>query len=230
MTDSVKPEKLYVTLGGEGTATIEEKRSEFIGYAAHVQDETEAQSFVRRIKAKHHDARHNVYAYVLGDTVQRYSDDGEPQGTAGIPVLDVIRKSGVTDACIVVTRYFGGILLGTGGLVRAYTQATQAGIAAAEIMRISRCIDVLIEVPYSLYEQAQRLASQHGAQTVDADFAAQVALTFRMLDGTQEPFETALTELVRGQCPIIESDPYDAPFAVPGQADSSAPDAAPNLT
>ena len=118
MTDSVKPEKLYVTLGGEGTATIEEKRSEFIGYAAHVQDETEAQSFVRRIKAKHHDARHNVYAYVLGDTVQRYSDDGEPQGTAGIPVLDVIRKSGVTDACIVVTRYFGGILLGAGGLVR----------------------------------------------------------------------------------------------------------------
>ena len=89
---------------------------------------------------------------------------------------------------------------------------------------------MLIEVPYSLYEQAQRLAGQHGAQTVDADFAAQVALTFRMLDGTQEPFETALTELVRGQCPIIESDPYDAPFAVSGQADSSTPDAAPNLT
>ena len=147
-----------------------------------------------------------------------------------MPTLEAIQHAGLTDVAVVVTRYFGGILLGTGGLVRAYTQATQAGIAAAEIMRISRCIDVLIEIPYSLYEQAQRLASQHGAQTVDADFAAQVALTFRMLDGTQEPFETALTELVRGQCPIIESDPYDAPFAVPGQADSSAPDAAPNLT
>ena len=160
----------------------------------------------------------------------RYSDDGEPQKTAGMPTLEAIQHAGLTDVAVVVTRYFGGILLGTGGLVRAYTQATQAGIAAAEIMRISRCIDVLIEVPYSLYEQAQRLAGQHGAQTVDADFAAQVALTFRMLDGTQEPFETALTELVRGQCPIIESDPYDAPFAVPGQADSSASDAAPNLT
>ena len=176
-------------------------------------------------------ARHNVYAYVLRENGRvRYSDDGEPQKTAGMPTLEAIQHAGLTDVAVVVTRYFGGILLGTGGLVRAYTQATQAGIAAAEIMRISRCIDVLIEVPYSLYEQAQRLASQHGAQTVDADFAAQVALTFRMLDGTQEPFKTALTELVRGQCPIIESDPYDAPFAVPGQADSSAPDAASNLT
>ena len=226
----------YCTTQGRARAEIVEKKSRFIATVQHVETEEEALAFLDEIRSEHRMARHNVYAYVLregGAGVQgrvRYSDDGEPQKTAGMPTLEAIQHAGLTDVAVVVTRYFGGILLGTGGLVRAYTQATQAGIAAADIVSVSRCIDVLIEVPYSLYEQAQRLASQHGAQTVDADFAAQVALTFRMLDGTQEPFETALTELVRGQCPIIESDPYDAPFAVPGQADSSAPDAAPNLT
>ena len=213
-----------------GASEYVDKRSRFLGLVRPVGSEDEARTIIAACKKQYHDARHNCWCYLLRDGTERYSDDGEPQKTAGMPTLEAIQHAGLTDVAVVVTRYFGGILLGTGGLVRAYTQATQAGIAAAEIMRISRCIDVLIEIPYSLYEQAQRLASQHGAQTVDADFAAQVALTFRMLDGTQEPFETALTELVRGQCPIIESDPYDAPFAVPGQADSSAPDAAPNLT
>lgn len=221
----------YCTTQGRARAEIVEKKSRFIATVQHVETEEEALAFLDEIRSEHRMARHNVYAYVLRKTGRvRYSDDGEPQKTAGMPTLEAIQHAGLTDVAVVVTRYFGGILLGTGGLVRAYTQATQAGIAAADIVSVSRCIDVLIEVPYSLYEQAQRLASQHGAQTVDADFAAQVALAFRMLDGTQEPFETALTELMRGQCPIIESDPYDAPFAVPGQADSSAPDAAPNLT
>lgn len=221
----------YCTTQGRARAEIVEKKSRFIATVQHVETEEEALSFLDEIRSEHRMARHNVYAYVLRENGRvRYSDDGEPQKTAGMPTLEAIQHAGLTDVAVVVTRYFGGILLGTGGLVRAYTQATQAGIAAADIVSVSRCIDVLIEVPYSLYEQAQRLASQHGAQTVDADFAAQVALTFRMLDGTQEPFETALTELVRGQCPIVESDPYDAPFAVPGQADPSTPDAASNLT
>ena len=220
----------YFIPAGAGEAEFVEKRSSFLGHVRYVETEDEAKAFVAEMKKKFYDARHNCWCYIIKDGAVRYSDDGEPQKTAGMPTLEAIQHAGLTDVAVVVTRYFGGILLGTGGLVRAYTQATQAGIAAADIVRVSRCIDVLIEVPYSLYEQAQRLAGQHGAQTLDADFAAQVALTFRMLDGTQEPFKEALTELVRGQCPILESDPYDAPFAVPGQADSSAPDAAPNLT
>ena len=211
MTDSVKPEKLYVTLGGEGTATIEEKRSEFIGYAAHVQDETEAQSFVRRIKAKHHDARHNVYAYVLGDTVQRYSDDGEPQGTAGIPVLDVIRKSGVTDACIVVTRYFGGILLGAGGLVRAYTAAAKAALDAAGTLTMERYAELRLRLSYADYQKLSAKLASLGA-TVDAvDFGSEVTLDVVLKATAKDRFTDAVRELFAGRVPVeVRGERYDA--------------------
>ena len=119
-------ENLYTTLGGEGFFEIVIDKSTFLGYAKRVTAEADAVEFINKIKKKHSDARHNVYAYVLKDTnTTRYSDDGEPAGTAGMPVLDVIRKTGFTDAVIVVTRYFGGILLGKGGLVRAYTSAAK---------------------------------------------------------------------------------------------------------
>ena len=211
MTDSVKPEKLYVTLGGEGTATIEEKRSEFIGYAAHVQDETEAQNFVRRIKAKHHDARHNVYAYVLGDTVQRYSDDGEPQGAAGIPVLDVIRKSGVTDACIVVTRYFGGILLGAGGLVRAYTAAAKAALDAAGTLTMERYTELRLHLSYADYQKLSAKLASLGA-TVDAvDFGSEVTLDVALKATAKERFADAVRELFAGRVPVeVRGERYDA--------------------
>ena len=198
MTDSVKPEKPYVTLGGEGTATIEEKRSEFIGYAAHVQSEAEAQTFVKRIKAKHHDARHNVFAFVLGDTVQRYSDDGEPQGTAGIPVLDVLRKSGVTDACIVVTRYFGGILLGTGGLVRAYTQGAQVAVAAAGVQRMSLYTVALIACPYNLYDIVTHLLPEYDCAVEETDYGADVTLTVTLPAGGEDRLNTGLAEATAG--------------------------------
>ena len=123
-----------VTLLKSGSATLVEKKSEFIGYACPVKDEDEAIEFVKSIKKKHSDARHNVYAYMIGQNIARYSDDGEPQGTGGIPVLDVIRKSGFTDAVIVVTRYFGGILLGAGGLVRAYSAAAKMAVDDAGIV------------------------------------------------------------------------------------------------
>ncbi len=211
MTDSVKPEKPYVTLGGEGTANIEEKRSEFIGYAAHVQDETEAQNFVRRIKAKHHDARHNVYAYVLGDTVQRYSDDGEPQGTAGIPVLDVLRKSGVTDACIVVTRYFGGILLGAGGLVRAYTAAAKAALDAAGTLTMERYAELRLRLSYADYQKLSAKLASLGA-TVDAvDFGGEVTLDVALKATAKDRFADAVRELFAGRVPVeARGERYDA--------------------
>ena len=209
----------YNTIEGRARAEIVEKKSRFIATISHVETEGEALAFLEEIRAEHRMARHNVYAYVLREGGRvRYSDDGEPQKTAGMPTLEAVQHAGLTDVAVVVTRYFGGILLGTGGLVRAYTQATQAGIAAAHVVTVSRCVDVMVEVPYSLYEQACRLGASSGANLIESDFAAEVALTFRLLDGTQEPFKAALVELTRGGCPIVEGDPVDAPFSCPAQS------------
>ena len=134
-------EDTYVTLEHDGYASFCEKRSEFIGYARPCRTEAEALAFLAEIRKKHADAKHNVYAYqVRENNTARFSDDGEPQGTAGMPVLDIIRKTGFTDACIVVTRYFGGILLGTGGLVRAYSQAAKLAAENAHIITYERFI------------------------------------------------------------------------------------------
>ncbi len=129
-----------------------------------------------------------------------------------MPTLEAVQHAGLTDVAVVVTRYFGGILLGTGGLVRAYTQATQAAIEAARTVVISRCVDVVFEVPYALYEQTVRIAEECGARTLDVDFGGEVLMTLRMLDGTQEALLTAMTELTRGQCELMVGEPIEAAF------------------
>lgn len=207
----------YRTIEGRATAEIVEKKSRFIGQIAHVETEEEALAFLNEIRAEHRMARHNVYAYVLrgvGGSAGRvrYSDDGEPARTAGTPTLEAIQHAELVDVAVVVTRYFGGILLGTGGLVRAYTQATQAAIEAAQVVTISRCVDVLAEVPYSLYESTVRVAEATGAKVVESDFGAAVALTLRVLDGTQDELVRALTEATSGVAEIMAGDPFDAAF------------------
>lgn len=202
----------YKTIEGRAIDEIVEKKSRFIGHIAHVETEEEALAFLDEIRAQHRMARHNVYAYVLRSGRIRYSDDGEPQKTAGMPTLEAIQHAGLVDVAVVVTRYFGGILLGTGGLVRAYTQATQAAIEASEVVVVSRCVDIMFEVPYGLYEQVIRLAEACEAKVRETDFAAEVMITLRMLEGTQEPLITKLTELTRGQTELIVSEPFDAPF------------------
>lgn len=202
----------YTTIEGRAVAEIVEKKSRFIGHIAHVETEEEALAFLEEIRSEHRMARHNVYAYVLRSGRIRYSDDGEPQKTAGMPTLEAVQHAGLVDVAVVVTRYFGGILLGTGGLVRAYTQATQAAVAAADVRVVSRCVDIVGEVPYSLYEQVLRMAGACGAKLRDADFAAEVMITLRMLDGTQGSLLEKLTELTRGQSELIVSDPFDAAF------------------
>ncbi len=209
MTEGVSS---YTTIEGRAIDEIVEKKSRFIGHIAHVETEEEALAFLDGIRTEHRMARHNVYAYVLRNGRIRYSDDGEPQKTAGMPTLEAIQHAGLVDVAVVVTRYFGGILLGTGGLVRAYTQATQAAIAAADVRIVSRCVDIMFEVPYSLYEQVTRLADACQAKIREADFAAEVMITLRMLDGTQQPLIDKLVELTRGQSEIIVSDPFDAAF------------------
>lgn len=210
----------YATVKGRAVAEIEEKKSRFIASVAHVETEEEALAFLEEIRAANRMARHNVYAYVLrsadgqgtGGERVRYSDDGEPQKTAGLPTLEVIRHAGLTDIVVVVTRYFGGVLLGTGGLVRAYTQATQAGIAAAEHVSVSRCVDVELLLPYSSYEQVKRLALEHGAKLVDERFTDEVALVARLLDGSQDAFLKNLSELMHGKERAAVKGPFHAVF------------------
>lgn len=202
----------YKTIAAPAEAEIVEKKSRFIGRIAPAATEEEALAFIAAVKAEHRMARHNVYAYVLRGGRIRYTDDGEPAKTAGMPTLQAIQHAGLEDVAVVVTRYFGGILLGTGGLVRAYTDATKAAIEAAEIVTVSVCVDVILEVPYALYEQVCRIAETCEAKLKESDFAENVLLTFRMLDGTQAPFLEKLTELTRGQSEIIVTGPFDAAF------------------
>lgn len=154
-----------------------------------METEEEALTFLEEIRVEHRMARHNVYAYIIrGEGAServRYSDDGEPQKTAGLPTLEALKHAGLSDVIVVVTRYFGGTLLGTGGLVRAYTQATQAGIAQATLVTISTCIDIHIQMPYSLYDQTMRIVQDCGAKTIETNYTDSVELTCRM--GSKEP-------------------------------------------
>ena len=204
----------YRTLRQSASDEFIINKSRFIGYAAPCETEAEALAFLQSIRTKHKDATHNCYAYIIGQNagIMRYSDDGEPGGTAGLPMMEVLKHQGVVNCCCVVTRYFGGVLLGTGGLVRAYTQSTQAGIDAAQLVVVSRCVDLHIRIAYPRYEQLMRLAEDHGAKVLSTDFADAVTMNLRMLDGTQQPLLEALTALERGQEDVEVSDPIDAAF------------------
>ena len=203
----------YTTIDGRAVAEIEEKKSRFIASLAHVETEEEALAFLEEIRAANRMARHNVYAYVLRENGRvRYSDDGEPQKTAGMPTLEALQHAGLTDVICVVTRYFGGVLLGTGGLVRAYTGATQAGIEAATKVVVSSCVDISVRIEYPLYDQMSRIASDCGAKVLDTQYAEAVTLKLRMLDGTQQPLLDKITELCRGQEKVEISGPIDAMF------------------
>ena len=206
----------YATIAGRCVAEIEEKKSRFIAHLSHVESEDEALAFLEEIRAEHRMARHNVYAYILrGEGASeriRYSDDGEPQKTAGLPTLQTLQHAGLTDIACVVTRYFGGTLLGTGGLVRAYTQATQAAISESKRVTVSVCIDITLRIAYPLYDQMVRIAADCSAKSLDTQYADAVTLTLRMLEGTQEPFLAKVTELCHGQEDITISKPLNAVF------------------
>ncbi len=176
------------------------KRSRFIGYAKPVTTVDEANSFIAEIKAKHWDATHNVYAYILREGgIKRYSDDGEPQGTAGVPVLDVIEKEGLVDTCVVVTRYFGGILLGGGGLVRAYSHSAKIGVDSAKIITMALCSDLKIECDYTFYGKLGAFLAGEGAKILDTQFTDNVTVCFRIKSTEKESLKAKLTELSNGR-------------------------------
>lgn len=198
---SAEPEvTLYTTLAGAASAELVERKSRFIGHAAHVTTEAEAIAFVNKIRAEHSQATHNVYAYMTKENnIQRYSDDNEPQGTAGIPVLDVIRKSGFTDAVIVVTRYFGGILLGAGGLVRAYSAAAKLAVDAARIVTYEQYTEFSLAVSYSDYQKLQYDFPAFGIIVDSSDFAESVKLKLAIKDIRYEEYVKRLSEMTGGR-------------------------------
>lgn len=206
----------YTTIEGSSTAEIVEKKSRFIGQLSHVESEEDALAFLEEIRTQHAQARHNVYAYIVraqkdGAPARiRYSDDGEPAKTAGIPTLEALKHAGLENVACVVTRYFGGTLLGTGGLVRAYTQATNEAIKAARVVTISPCVEISLTISYSQYEQVLKLAQKCEAQVASTDFAENISVTFRMLDGTRADFCNKLTELTSGKAQISESSVFYA--------------------
>jgi len=198
----------YKTLHDFGTDEIIIEKSTFIGYAKPIKTEEEAVEFVNEIKKKHKDATHNVWAYTVGPTmnIQRYSDDGEPQGTAGIPTLEVIKKEDLRDVVIVVTRYFGGVKLGAGGLVRAYTKGAKVGLEAAKIIEKVKYKEVKIKVDYNQLGKIQNEIMNLGYFIKDTIYTDEVeiivysklenveALTARMIDITSATANITLGE------------------------------------
>lgn len=192
--------KQYTTVKHDGEAEFEEKRSTFIGYAKRVTTADEATEFIKSIKKKHPDARHNCSAYLLaGGMTARYSDDGEPQGTAGMPILETIRKSGAEDVCIVVTRYFGGILLGAGGLTRAYAHAASIALDSAEIVTYEEYVELKLVLSYSEYQRYSAQLANTGAIVDDTVFADNVTLLFAMKPSEAEAFAEKVVEQSGGQ-------------------------------
>ena len=193
----------FYTIDKPASASFIEKRSEFIGYIAPVKTNDEAVEFVNSIKAMHRKARHNVYAYILRqDNISRYSDDGEPQGTAGVPVLDVLQKRGLTDVCMVVTRYFGGILLGGGGLVRAYSHAASLACDAAHIMDMRLCHRLRITTDYGLYGKLSYILPNYQTITVASDFGQDVSLEILVMSDKLDPLIKDITETTNGSASV----------------------------
>lgn len=205
----------YKTIQGTASAEYEEKKSRFIAQLAHVETEQEAVAFLDGIRAANPMARHNVYAYVLrANNRVRYSDDGEPARTSGLPTLEVIERAGLKDVICVTTRYFGGTLLGTGGLVRAYTKAAQDALAQATVVTYAECVDIVASVPYALYDQVSYWLSEQGIQVLATDFAGDVVIDMRVRAEDSERVQKALGDITRAQADCLVSEPAFNPIAV----------------
>ncbi|MBR4224779.1 MAG: YigZ family protein [Oscillospiraceae bacterium] len=191
---------MYRTVSGTGQGEYEDRKSRFIGQICHTSTEEEAIAFIDSVKSQNRKARHNVYAYILRDgNTTRYTDDGEPSGTAGVPVLELMQHEGLVDVCVVVTRYFGGILLGTGGLVRAYTAAARAAIDASHICEMEECAVISVVCDYTYYGTLQNLFPKYDVRTVSSDFADNVSLMLYCRADLSDEFCSAVTDLTNGR-------------------------------
>ena len=195
--------KPYTTISTTASFEYEDRKSVFIGIASPVSTERDALDFIEAVKKRYPDARHHVYAYVLREnSTARFSDDHEPQGTAGLPTLDVIKKKDCTDVAIVVTRYFGGTLLGTGGLVRAYTAAAVGALENAGIVRYDIYSEYELRMTYSDHVKVSAILSDSGFRVTETLYTDEVALNGSIVSSESEPFEKKLTEITSGRIKI----------------------------
>lgn len=188
----------YYIPTGPGEAEFVEKRSSFLGHVRLVESEDEAKAFVSEMKKKYHDARHNCWCYIIRGGAERYSDDGEPQGTAGIPMLEVFRKEGITNVVCVVTRYFGGVLLGAGGLLRAYTKSAKDALDAAGVSVVRRWVECEIPCSYSIAERLKMEIAAADGIVSEMEYGASVTIKALVPEENAEGFKAAIFDVSNG--------------------------------
>ena len=195
----------YLTLARPGQGEYEEKKSRFLGKAVHIESEEEAAAFIAGIRKQYYDARHNCYAWVLGEgsELKKSSDDGEPSGTAGQPILRVIEGSGCTNVLVIVTRYFGGTLLGTGGLVRAYTQAARAALEDAQKARMCLCRRLAVTVEYGALDRLLYALRRNGIEPQETEYGAKVTFHLIIEEKQGDTVENMITALTSGDAEIL---------------------------
>lgn len=204
----------YKTIARRCEASFIEKKSEFIGYLCPVQTEEQAAAFIEEIRAMHRKATHNCYAYILRENnAARHSDDGEPGGTAGVPIYEVLRKEGLTDVCCVVTRYFGGILLGAGGLVRAYTKGAKDAVEAAQIKCMASAVKLLVTVDYGLYGRLAQIFADFDARIADEQFADNVKITLFIREENAQDLTDKLIDSCSGAISVEKLEKLSYDFA-----------------
>ena len=192
------------------------EKSKFITYSAHVETEEQARAFVSQIRAKHTLATHVCYAFIadkLGN-LQRFSDDGEPQGTAGVPMLEVLKNKKLFETAVAVVRYFGGIKLGAGGLVRAYSSSAAENLAAAEICSLQMCVECTIKVDYTGIDGVQKYLSTHPCSLLSSDYGAKVTFQVAVKKADADEFVSELIDYMQGRVEVTAGDEYYAPFKV----------------
>lgn len=204
----------YLTVVSASIGEYEEKRSKFIAEIRPVQSEEEATAFVKEVKTKYWDARHNVYAYRLHGGECRFSDDGEPHGTAGKPILDILAGRNLENVCIVVTRYFGGILLGTGGLVRAYSEAAKDAVNKASIAQMGLLSKFSIKCDYQQYNILIPFIENMGGSVKDSTFEADVTVYYSLPKDKTEAFNLSLTDTFSGKLCAKEEGEIFAPVKI----------------
>ena len=185
----------YKTIKFEASAELTQKRSRFVANLCPVETVDSAISYYSRIKKNHYSAKHNIYAYILSNNKSKFSDDGEPSGTAGKPVLEILKNKGLSNVIAVVSRYFGGILLGKGGLVRAYSGAVQNALNIAEIVNMTFCSYCKISCTYDLYNSILRLIDSNGGYVCFKEFKESVNLFFYILVKNSKLFKDKLKEI-----------------------------------
>lgn len=206
--------KQYKTIYEKAEASFEERKSEFIGYLCPCETEQQALDFLEEIRQKHRKATHNCYAYLLRENnIARYSDDGEPSGTAGMPILEVLKKEGVTDICCVVTRYYGGILLGAGGLVRAYGKAVSLALEQAKPRIVTYAAKLELSLSYSLYGRIPGILASFGAITEREIFEEDVKVTVFVPIQNHQALKDALIDRCHGQIVIKDMQNSWADFS-----------------